>query len=65
MLLLLPYYDLLVVSQVSTLALHRTGGCRRLSLSALAYENLREIAFASVVFSHSGGVPLPGWAASC
>jgi hypothetical protein len=52
---MLPHYDLLVVSQVSTLALHRTGGCRRLSLSALAYEHLREIAFASVVFSHSGG----------
>jgi hypothetical protein len=39
----LPYYDLLVASQLSTLALHRTGACRRLSLSALAYENLQAI----------------------
>jgi hypothetical protein len=40
---LLPYYDLLVVSQVSTLALHRTGARRRLSLSASAYENLQRV----------------------
>ena len=38
----LPYYDLLVASQLSTLALHRTGDCRRLSLSAFAYEKSAE-----------------------
>jgi hypothetical protein len=40
---MLPDYDLPGVSQVSTLALHRTGACRRLPLSALAYENQQRI----------------------